>query len=106
MREFRTYGSVRGAPSDGRPCRDLCPGVPQRFADEPAAAFLAVPGVHVAVGHGNMIMDGQEGLIVPYDHDNLISASVFDALAKAGLDPIDGPPTPGTPVVFIKVAPR
>ena len=22
MREFRTYGSVRGAPSNGRPCRD------------------------------------------------------------------------------------
>jgi hypothetical protein len=81
------------------------PGEPQRFADELAASFSAVPEAQVAIGHDNMIMNGQEGLIVQYDHTNPVSASVFNALVTAGLNPIDGPPAPG-PVVFIKVAPQ
>lgn len=80
------------------------PGEPQAFADELAAALNAVPGAQVAVGHGNMIVNGQQGLIVQYDHSNPVSASVFNALAKAGLNPISGPPADG-PVVYIKVAP-
>jgi len=39
MREFRTYGSVRGAPSNGRPYRDnrLVAAVRARFARRPFA---------------------------------------------------------------------
>ena len=77
----------------------------ESFADQLGAAFAGVPGVQVAVGHGNMIMNGQTGLIVQFDHENPASRSVFEALQKAGLDPVAGPPTPGTPIVFIKVAP-
>jgi hypothetical protein len=80
------------------------PGEIQRFADDLGAAFSAVPGVQVAVGRGNIIMNGQTGLIVQYDHSNPVSASVFNALAKAGFHPLDGPSTPATSVVFIKVA--
>ena len=76
------------------------------FASDLGAAFAAVPGVQVAVGHGNFIMNGQTGLIVQYDHSSRVSKSVFEALVKAGLHPIDGPATPGTPIVFIKVAPQ
>jgi len=76
------------------------------FASALGNAFAAVPGVQVAVGHGNFIMNGQVGLIVQYDHANPVSASVFNALVKAGLNPIDGPATPDTSIVFIKVAPK
>lgn len=78
----------------------------ERFASDLGAVFATVPGVQVAVGHGNLIMNGQTGLIVQFDHKNPTSASVFAALSKAGLNPIDGPATPGTPIVFIKVAPQ
>jgi TIR domain len=81
------------------------PGGLEKFADALAAALATVPGAEVGVGRGNMIMNGQEGLIVQYDHSNSVSASVFEALRKAGLNPVDGPPAPG-PVVFIKVAPE
>lgn len=77
----------------------------ERFASDLGSAFAAVPGVQVAVGHGNVIINGQTGLIVQYDHGSRVSKSVFEALVKAGLNPIDGPPTPGTPIAFIKVAP-
>jgi hypothetical protein len=81
------------------------PGESESFANALAGALSAVPGAQIAVGRGNTIMNGQTGLIVQYDHSNPISASVFEALRRAGLNPIDGPDTPG-PVVFIKVAPQ
>jgi hypothetical protein len=81
------------------------PGEPVRFANALAGALAAVPGAKVEIGLGNMIMNGQEGLIVQYDHSNAVSASVFEALRRAGLSPVDGPAAPG-PVVFIKVAPQ
>lgn len=74
------------------------------FALELGRAFASVPGVQVSVGHGSMIMNGQTGVIVQYDHTNPVSASVFDALQKAGLHPVSGPAVPGTPIVFIKIA--
>jgi hypothetical protein len=77
----------------------------ERFATELGNAFNAIAGIQVAVGHGNVIINGQTGLIVQFDHTNPVSASVFEALRQAGLNPIDGPSTPG-PVVFIKVAPQ
>jgi hypothetical protein len=73
------------------------------FANELASAFEAVPGAQVVVGRGNMITNGQNGLIVQYDHTNQVSVSVFNALVKAGLSPIDGTPVSGS-VVYIKVA--
>lgn len=82
------------------------PGEPQNFANELGAAFSAAPGVQVAVGNDNFIMNGQRGLIVQYDHNNPVSTSVFDALTRARLNPIEGPATPGTSIVFIKVAPQ
>jgi hypothetical protein len=78
----------------------------EQFASDLGAAFAAVPRVQVAVGHGNTIINGQTGLIVQYDHNNPVSASVFNALVKAGLNPIEGAPATGSPIVFIKVAPR
>lgn len=78
----------------------------EQFASDLGAAFEAVPGVQVAVGHGNTIINGQTGLIVQYDHNNPVSASVFNALIKAGLNPIAGAPVTESSIVSIKVAPR
>jgi hypothetical protein len=82
------------------------PGEPQNFANQLGEAFSSIAGVQVAVGHDNFIMNGTRGLYVQYDHNNPVSVSVFNALAKAGLNPIDGTPTPGTSIVFVKVAPQ
>ena len=56
MREIRTYGSVRGAPSNGRPYRDPRPGavprgllpVRSRAVVESAFAGEGLPGNHVS----------------------------------------------------------
>jgi hypothetical protein len=80
------------------------PGEPQTFADDLGTVLATVPGAQVAVGHDNMIMNGQTGLIVQYDRSNPVSVSVFKALVKAGLHPTEGPSAPGS-VVYIKVAP-
>ena len=79
------------------------PGAVEEFADALAGAFEAVPGAQVAVGRGNVIMNGQTGLIVQYDHSNSVAVSVFNALVKAGLKPTEGTEVPGS-VVYIKVA--
>jgi hypothetical protein len=57
----------------------------EKLANTLGAALAKVPGVQVAVGHGNMIMNGQTDLIVAYDHGNPVSASVFNALVRRGL---------------------
>ena len=77
-----------------------------RFASALGDALRSAPGVQVAVGCCNVITNGQTGLIVQYDHANTASASVFEALQRAGLDPIDEPSAPGSPLVVIRVAPR
>lgn len=82
------------------------PGEPETFARELGSAFAAVPGAQAAVSGGNTIENGQTGLIVQYDHSNPVSQSVFNALRKAGFHPTAGAETPGSPVVFIKVAPQ
>jgi hypothetical protein len=60
------------------------------FADALGNALKLAKDAQVAVGHNNFIMNGQEGLIVQYDHSYPVSVSVFNALVKAGLKPIDG----------------
>jgi hypothetical protein len=82
----------------------LARGEPAQFANELAAA-LRDAGADVSIATGNWIHSAQPGLIVMYDHTVPPNASVFLALQRAGLNPIDQN-IPGAPVVEIEVGPK
>jgi hypothetical protein len=83
----------------------LMPGEPEEFANALGAAFSDA-GAQAAVGSGNMIMDGTEGLRVRYDHSDPKCKSVFSALDVAGLNPVDNGDAAGNRIVLIRVAPK
>ena len=82
----------------------LMPGEPERFANEIATAFQDA-GAEVNVRGGNMILNGQVGILVMFDHSDATSKSVFVGLKAANLNPNHLKDLPGESVVYIKVGP-
>jgi hypothetical protein len=78
-------------------------GEPEQFADQLVAA-LKNAGAWVAVGASDPGQTFQPGLVVYYDHTVPADASIFLALDRAGLNPIDRD-IPGAPVATIVVGP-
>jgi hypothetical protein len=78
-------------------------GEPEQFADELIAA-LKNAGAWVAVGTSDPDQSFEPGLVVYYDHGVPADASIFLALDRAGLKPIDRD-IPGAPVATIMVGP-
>jgi hypothetical protein len=80
----------------------LMPGEQEKFAQSIAFALQAA-GASVTVQIGNMIQNGQKGLLVQYDHAQEQPSAIFKALVLAGLNPEDNGDTRGNPIVYIKV---
>ncbi len=78
-------------------------GEAERFADQLVVA-LKDAGAWVAVGRGDPGETAEPGLVVIYDHDVPADASIFLALDRAGLKPVDRD-IPGAPVATILVGP-
>jgi hypothetical protein len=76
---------------------------PEQFADQLVTA-LKNAGAWVAVGASAPGQSFQPGLVVYYDHGVPADASIFLALDRAGLKPIDQN-IPGAPVATIMVGP-
>lgn len=76
---------------------------PEQFADQLIAA-LKNAGAWVAVGTSDPGQSFEPGLVVYYDHTVPADASIFLALDRAGLKPIDRD-VPGAPVATIMVGP-
>ncbi len=76
---------------------------PEQFADELIAA-LKNAGAWVVVGASDPGQSFEPGLVVYYDHGVPADASIFLALDRAGLKPIDRD-IPGAPVATIMVGP-
>jgi hypothetical protein len=79
-------------------------GEPQQFADQLVSA-LKDAGAWVAVGTSDPGEPVAPGLVVIYDHSVPADASIFLALDRAGLKPIDRD-IPGAPVATIMVGPQ
>jgi hypothetical protein len=78
-------------------------GEPQQFADQLVTA-LKDAGAWVAVGTSDPGEPVEPGLVVIYDHSVPADASIFLALDRAGLKPVDRD-IPGAPVATIMVGP-
>lgn len=78
-------------------------GEPEQFAGQLIAA-LKNAGAWVTVGTSDPDQSFEPGLIVYYDHGVPADASIFLALDRAGLKPIDRD-IPGAPVATIMVGP-
>ncbi|MGH6817615.1 MAG: hypothetical protein ACREC1_02450 [Methylovirgula sp.] len=79
-------------------------GEPEQFADQLVVA-LKNAGAWVAVGTSDPGQTVEPGLVVYYDHTVPADASIFLALERAGLKPIDRD-IPGAPVATIMVGPQ
>jgi hypothetical protein len=79
-------------------------GEPERFADQLVSA-LKDAGAWVAIGASEPDEPVEPGLIVIYDHSVPADASIFLALDRAGLKPVDRD-IPGAPVATIMVGPQ
>lgn len=85
----------------------LIRGEPNAFAHELADA-LTLAGARVDPLPGettNMIMNGQTGILLQYDHADPGSAQIFVALQRAGLNPVDISDLPNEKIALIKVGP-
>ena len=76
---------------------------PEHFADELILA-LKKAGAWVDVGTSEPDQSFEPGLVVYYDHSVPADASIFLALDRAGLKPVDRN-IPGAPVAMIMVGP-
>jgi hypothetical protein len=79
-------------------------GEPEQFADQLVVA-LKNAGAWVAVGTSDPGQTIEPGLVVYYDHTVPADASIFLALERAGLKPVDRD-IPGAPVATIMVGPQ
>ncbi len=79
-------------------------GEPAHFADQLVGA-LKNAGAWVAIGTSDPGQADEPGLVVIYDHSVPADASIFLALERAGLKPVDRD-IPGAPVATIMVGPQ